>query len=70
MKRPRTIALLVLLLALAGTTAVLCGIQGTMRHAAVTETTRCGDAAAAEGVELCCGGTSASQLSGEQRWRQ
>ena len=33
MKRPRTIALLVLLLALVGTTAVLCGIQDTMRHA-------------------------------------
>ena len=47
MKRPRTIALLVLLLALAGTTAVLGGIQDTMRHAAVTETTLFGDASAA-----------------------
>ena len=69
MKRPRTIALLVLLLALAGTTAVLCGIQDTMRHAAVTETTLFGDASAAEGVELCFGGTSDSKLSWEHRWR-
>ena len=69
MKRPRTIALLVLLLALAGTAAVLCGIQGTMRHAAVTETTLFGDASAAEGVELCFGGTSDSKLSWEHRWR-
>ena len=69
MKRPRTIALLVLLLALAGTTAVICGIQDTMRHAAVTETTLFGDASAAEGVELCFGGTSDSKLSWEHRWR-
>lgn len=69
MKKPRTIALLVLLLALVGTTAVLCGIQDTMRHAAVTETTLFGDASAAEGVELCFGGTSDSKLSWEHRWR-
>ena len=69
MKRPRTIALLALLLALVGTAAVLCGIQDTMRHAAVTETTLLGDASAAEGVELCFGGTSDSKLSWEHRWR-
>ena len=40
-----------------------------MRHAAVTETTLFGDASAAEGVELCFGGTSDSKLSWEHRWR-
>lgn len=52
MKRPRTIALLVLLLALAGTAAVLCGIQDTMHKARVDEQTFAGDAAAATGVEV------------------
>ncbi len=69
MRRPRTIALLALLLALAGTAAVTCGIQDTMRHAAVTETTLFGDVSAAEGVELCFGGTSDGKLSWEHRWR-
>ena len=69
MRRPRKIVLLALLLALAGTAAVPCGIQDTMQRAAVTETTLFGDVSAAEGVELCFGGTSDGKLSWEHRWR-
>ncbi len=69
MRRPRKIVLLALLLALTGTAAVTCGIEDTMRHAAVTETTLFGDVSAAEGVELCFGGTSDGKLSWEHCWR-
>lgn len=65
MKRPRTIALLVLLLALVGTTAVLCGIQDTMHKARVDEQTFAGDAAAATGVEVQFG----SEVWAKLGWR-
>ena len=65
MKRPRTIALLALLLALVGTAAVLCGIQDTMHKARVDEQTFAGDAAAATGVEVQFG----SEVWAKLGWR-